>query len=123
MPTILSRIDSSIHSIWFRGEWSRDWLGCENYIAPSDLGPRPLVAPHGKGLPPLDQDEVVYSAGATISGSLAFDTDARVIKTIEPLFLFSFFIPKSQKIDNHVIQALLGVNFYFTKKEVYDHAY
>ena len=33
-----------------------------------------------------------------------------------PKFLFSFFIPKSQKIDSHVIQALLGVNFYFTKK-------
>ena len=69
-----------------------------------------------EGLPHPDQDEVVFSAGAIVSGGLAFGTDAKVIKTIEPLFLFSFFIPKSQKIDNHVIQALLGVNFYFTKK-------
>jgi hypothetical protein len=69
-----------------------------------------------QGLLPSDQDEVVYSAGAIISGAIQFDTDADVIKVIEPLALFSFYIPESKQLDNHVIQGVLGVNFYFIKK-------
>ena len=69
-----------------------------------------------EGLSPLDQDERVYSAGAVLSGALSFDTDGRVIKKIEPLILLSFFVPNSDQVDNHMIQCLAGVNFYFTKK-------
>jgi hypothetical protein len=61
-------------------------------------------------------DETVYSAGAVLSGSLAFDLDARIIKKIEPLFLLSTFVADIKKSDNHVLQGLVGVNFYFTKK-------
>ena len=68
-----------------------------------------------EGLPPLES-EVVYSAGAIISGGIKFDMDARVIKAIEPFILLSFFIPQSQQTDNHVLQSIIGVNFYFTEK-------
>jgi hypothetical protein len=69
-----------------------------------------------EGILQSDEDEVVYSAGAIISGAIKFDTDAKVIKIIEPLFLFSFYLPESQHMDNHVIQGILGANFYFTEK-------
>ncbi len=69
-----------------------------------------------EGLPPLDQSERIYSAGAVITGSLSFDTDGRVIKSIEPLVLLSFFVPNSQQIDNHILQGVAGANFYLTKK-------
>ena len=66
--------------------------------------------------PPLDQSEQAYSSGAVLEGSILFDTEAKVIKAIEPLILFSFFIPNNQQMDNHILQGLVGVNFYFTKK-------
>ena len=69
-----------------------------------------------ENLPPLDQNERVYSAGAVLTSAISFNTDGRVIKKIEPLVLFSFFIPNSGQVDNHIIQFLAGVNFYFTKK-------
>lgn len=61
-------------------------------------------------------DEMVYCAGAILSGGVGFDTGSRIIKTIEPLILFSIFIPNSKESENHVLQGLAGVNFYFTKK-------
>jgi hypothetical protein len=61
-------------------------------------------------------DEKVYCVGAILSGGLGFDTDSRIIKTIEPLILLSVFVPNSKESENHVVQGLLGVNFYFTKK-------
>jgi len=67
-------------------------------------------------LPPLDQNERVYSSGAVLTSAVSFDTDGRVIKKIEPLVLLGFFIPNSGQVDNHIIQCLTGVNFYFTKK-------
>jgi len=69
-----------------------------------------------EGLPALDQSEQVYSAGAVITGALLFDTDGRVIRSIEPLILLSCFVPNSQQISNHILQGVAGVNFYFTKK-------
>lgn len=65
-----------------------------------------------EGLPP-EESEVVYSAGAVLSGGMKFNTDARVIQGIEPLLLLSFFMPQTGITDNHIIQGIIGVNFYF----------
>ncbi len=89
------------------------------YIQDPLLGQEILAANNARkeeGVSDYEQDEKVYSAGIVLSGGLAFDTDAKIIKTIEPVALFSLFFPKSEEIKNHVIQGLLGVNFYFTKK-------
>jgi len=67
-------------------------------------------------MPLTEENSEIYSAGIVTMGTYAFDLDAVVIKKIEPLILFSLFIPNSQVADNHIIQALLGVNFYFHKK-------
>jgi hypothetical protein len=69
-----------------------------------------------EGQPPLEQSEEVYSTGAALEGSIRFDTDAKVIRTIEPLILLSFFVPNKDQMDDHILQGLAGVNFYFTKK-------
>ncbi|MFC2088807.1 hypothetical protein ACFLSX_04330 [Calditrichota bacterium] len=63
-----------------------------------------------------EQNEIVYAAGAKLLTSLSFDTDADVIKKIEPLILVSYLVPDIDVTDNHVIQFLIGSNFYFTKK-------
>jgi hypothetical protein len=66
--------------------------------------------------PSVSGDENVASLGTVISGGMGFDTDARIIKTLEPLFLLSMFIPDSRKMNVHTLQGVLGLNLYFTKK-------
>ena len=87
----------------------RDPLRSKEIMAAND-------AREKEGEPPLDQSEEVYSVGAALEGSVLFDTDAKVIKTIEPLILFSFFVPNKEQMDYHILQGLAGVNFYLTKK-------
>ncbi len=62
-----------------------------------------------------NEDEKVYSLGAQFLTAYQFDIDGEVIKKIEPLFLTSYFVPDKEISDNHVIQALVGANFYFHK--------
>ncbi len=63
-----------------------------------------------------DKNENVYTGGAKILTSISFKTDAEVITKIEPLVMFSCFVPDVDVTDTHVIQFLIGSNFYFTKK-------
>ncbi len=61
-------------------------------------------------------NESVFTAGAKILTSLEYKTDAEVISKIEPFVLASFLIPEMEETDNHVIQTVIGANFYFNKK-------
>ena len=61
-------------------------------------------------------NESVFTAGAKILTSLEYKTDAEVISKIEPFVLASYLIPEMEETDNHVIQAVIGANFYFNKK-------
>jgi hypothetical protein len=60
-------------------------------------------------------DEAVFSGGAAIGSAYTFRTEAEIIKKIEPIILLSYFVRDIDITDNHVIQSLLGVNFYFQK--------
>lgn len=61
-------------------------------------------------------NEAVFSAGAKILTSIEYKTDAEVITKIEPFILSSIFLPNTEKSKYHALQALIGANFYFTKK-------
>jgi len=63
-----------------------------------------------------EKDEKIYAAGAKMLTSVSLKTGAEVIKTIEPLVMLSYFVPEIGEAGNHIIQFLLGANFYFTKK-------
>jgi hypothetical protein len=63
-----------------------------------------------------NEDESVFATGAKLLTSLEYKTDAEVITKIEPFILTSYLIPNSEISKNHVIQADIGANFYFTKK-------
>ncbi len=61
------------------------------------------------------EDYKVYSMGAKLLGAYKFNIDGKVVKDIEPVVLASYFLPDNEISDNHAIQALVGVNFYFHK--------
>jgi hypothetical protein len=60
-------------------------------------------------------DEKVFGTGASLLTARAFNTNAEVIRKIEPLILLSLYIPDIDIPDTHVIQTLIGLNLYFTK--------
>ncbi len=60
-------------------------------------------------------DEKVYAAGAKLQTAVGFDVDGEFIEEIEPFILLSYFLPDIDVSGNHVLQTLLGVNFYLTK--------
>lgn len=53
--------------------------------------------------------------GARVLGAIAFNTDAEVIKKIEPLLMFSYFQPEFKYVKEHTLQFLAGINFYLHK--------
>jgi hypothetical protein len=53
--------------------------------------------------------------GARILGALGFDTDAEVIKKIEPLLMIAYFQPELKYMKEHTLQMVAGSNFYFHK--------
>lgn len=58
----------------------------------------------------------VYAAGTKLLSSISFKTDAEIITKIEPYLMMSYYMPDIEVTANHVIQADIGANFYFTKK-------
>jgi hypothetical protein len=67
-------------------------------------------------MPVTEDNAEIYSAGIVTTGTYEFDIDALVIKKIEPVIQFSFYVPNSDMTEHHIIQALAGANFYFNKK-------
>jgi hypothetical protein len=59
--------------------------------------------------------EKVFGTGASLLTARTFNTNAEVIKKIEPLILLSLYLPDIDIPDTHVIQTLIGLNLYFTK--------
>ena len=64
----------------------------------------------------LKMEEDVHAVGLKGMSSYQFEFDKGIIKRIEPLILLSYYIPDMDITETHVIQALIGVNFYFHKK-------
>ncbi len=56
-----------------------------------------------------------YSTGINISSSYVYNTDAEIIKKIEPVILFGYFSPDSKEAKYHTLEMILGSNFYFHK--------
>ena len=63
-----------------------------------------------------NDNESIFSAGAKFLTSLEFKTDADVITKVEPFVMASYFIPNTELTKYHMIQGVIGSNFYFTKK-------
>ncbi len=63
-----------------------------------------------------NENESVFAAGAKMLTALEFKTDADVITKIEPYIMVSYFIPNTELTEFHMIQGVIGTNFYFTKK-------
>jgi len=61
-------------------------------------------------------NENIFTAGAKILTSLEYKIDAEVITKIEPFVMASYFIPNTELSKYHMIQGVIGSNFYFTKK-------
>ncbi|MCF8262803.1 MAG: OprO/OprP family phosphate-selective porin [Melioribacteraceae bacterium] len=64
----------------------------------------------------INIEESAVSFAANINASYKFDTEAEVIKDIEPFFIVSFFLPDLEIETSHEIQTLVGANFYLNKK-------
>lgn len=60
-------------------------------------------------------DEKVYTAGAKILIAYKFPAKYDFLKGIEPMALFSYFLPNMDIKESRVIQALLGANFIMDK--------
>ncbi|MFO7446050.1 MAG: hypothetical protein R6W90_06760 [Ignavibacteriaceae bacterium] len=66
-----------------------------------------------RGLQEMDKDVIAW--GARVQSVIEFDTGDKIIEEIEPFVLLSYFQPDTKIADQHTIQTLVGVNFYFDK--------
>jgi len=62
------------------------------------------------------QNEEIFATGAKLLTSVEFETNSEVITKIEPYVMTSYFVPHTEFMEFHIIQGVLGANFYFTKK-------
>ncbi|KAA3614878.1 MAG: hypothetical protein D8M58_10510 [Calditrichaeota bacterium] len=62
------------------------------------------------------KDETVNASSLQFAASYKFDLDGNIIKAIEPLFLFSAFVPNLDQSKSHELQNVVGFNLYFSKK-------
>jgi len=62
------------------------------------------------------KEEEINGASIQFAASYKFDVDGSIIKMIEPLYLFSSFIPNLDQSESHELQNVAGVNLYFSKK-------
>ena len=92
----------------FGYEGEKDFSTLELFMV-QDLEERLIRSMYG-------DDENVNVFGAKASYGHKFDTGADVIKDIEPFIMSSFYIPDMDASKGHVIQGVLGANFYFHKK-------
>lgn len=60
-------------------------------------------------------DETVYGMGAKLMAKLRLDVDGKVIRSIDPVVLFSYYLPDTDVSDANQIQTLIGANFYLDK--------
>src|SRR5690606_1053263 len=60
-----------------------------------------------------ERDKNVIAWGGRVQTVIEFDTGDKIIEEIEPLFLFSYYQPDTKIAEQHTIQTLVGVNFYF----------
>jgi hypothetical protein len=68
------------------------------------------------GLPPLNDDEFIYTAGAKVITAIEFEIDGDVIKKIEPVVLIGYYQPDVNIGGRHVVQTVIGSNLYFHNK-------
>ena len=57
-------------------------------------------------------DLKTYAAGAKLLTAYKFDADYKFLKNVQPMLLLSFYQPDIDINQDHVIQALLGVNMF-----------
>jgi len=70
----------------------------------------------GNKINDTDENESIFATGVKMLTSLEYKTDAEVITKIEPYIMTSYFIPNTDLTKYHMIQGVIGSNFYFTKK-------
>ena len=63
----------------------------------------------------LNGDENVFAAGAKFLAARIFDIDGDIIKGLEPVVLFGYFVPDYDEKDVHTLQFVPGMNIYFHK--------
>lgn len=63
----------------------------------------------------ISLDDKIYSTGINISSSYCFETDAEIIKKIEPVLLLGYFAPNTNESKYHTFEMIAGSNFYFHK--------
>ena len=62
------------------------------------------------------KDEEIYGATLRLTAAYKFDTNADVIKDIEPLYMFSTYYPDISELGYIEMQNMVGANFYFSKQ-------
>ncbi len=60
-------------------------------------------------------DETVYGMGAKLMSKLKLDVDGKFIKSIDPVILFSYYLPDTDVSEANQIQSLIGANLYLDK--------
>jgi hypothetical protein len=63
-----------------------------------------------------NKDEIVNIGGASVTGSYKFDIDGEIVKKLEPVLTGGIFLSDFETTENHILQAVFGLNIYFHKK-------
>ncbi len=63
-----------------------------------------------------ERDEQINGASLQLTAAYKYHLDGEIIKYIEPLYLFSAFIPDMDQSESQELQNVAGVNIYFSKK-------
>ena len=61
----------------------------------------------------LNGEENIFAAGAKLLAAKIFNIDGKIIKGLEPVFLFGYFVPDYNEKDFHTLQLVPGLNIYF----------
>jgi hypothetical protein len=61
----------------------------------------------------LNGDENIFAAGVKLLAANTFDIDGKIVKGLEPVFLFGYFSPDIDESEFHTLQFVPGLNLYF----------
>lgn len=60
----------------------------------------------------LEGDQEIYAGGAKILGARKFKIDGKIVKDLEPVILFGYFVPDFSETEFHTLQVVPGINVY-----------
>ena len=62
------------------------------------------------------KENTVFAVGVKTMLARKFEIDGSFLEDIEPVFIAGYFVPESDISDRHIIQGVLGSNFYIDKE-------